>query len=323
VLLSCLAACGGAGKDDTATEPGPTGTGCASHSSTLVFTNSNNYSFTADLSLVQADVGAAADVTVDWSAFTEDFRGRPVIASEVDRVTISAYNIGQDELIAKINTNGVGMEDIRTFGQADPVDATSIPFSAFVTPLGSAWDYQGNFTPGFASTWVLTLWKQNELGTEEILSSKFVVPVADGPTTTTWANGDATLDFAPDLRAPPLCAAADAPPYGLNWASVTTDVFGKPYDAILGTQLRISHFAAGDLADVEDQLLQLDLAAEDTWYGDVFSTTAVDDLSIAATLDGAPFPGFTADGTWLVDIACVDISCFSPAPLILAVVDVE
>jgi hypothetical protein len=38
-------------------------------------------------------------------------------------------------------------------------------------------------------------------------------------------------------------------------------------------------------------------------------------LSDCTDADGAPFPGFSSDGTWLVGLSC--LACSSPAPLLL------
>jgi hypothetical protein len=133
------------------------------------------------------------------------------------------------------------------------------------------------------------------------------------------------LDFDVDLTsAAPIQTTADAPPYTLTWAAVTTDVNGAEFDDLLGDTLRITHLDVPDVASAEAVFLQLDIVADQMYFLDVYGDESVPDLSSAVSLpDGSPFPGFTSDGVWLVGIECTDISCFSPAPLLLAVVEAE
>jgi hypothetical protein len=315
LALSLLAACGRE-QDDT----GPFDGGTASPD--LVLRDENNYDFVASLALEKAPAAEGADVVVDWSGIDTDYRGRPFDPADVDQLTIAAIELDNEALVAAIDSNGLNQEDIIRYYQGFPDNQTSMTFGE-LSILGQPFDHEVEFVPGYSPSWLLTLWKEDARGVLEILSSQLVEPAPGAPAVAPWTNGTATLTFDPDLGAPPLRTVADAAAWSLDWSELTVDVNGAPYDPLLGDTLRIAHVAQSDPADVEADLLRLDLVADGTWFLEVFGLRTVEDLSAATALDGSPFPGFTADGTWLVGLECTQLSCFSPAPLALAVVEVE
>ncbi len=290
--------------------------------SDLSLHDENNYHFSVALDLSTAPAAAGTNVSVDWSGFTQDFRGRPVDPADLDRVTVASFQLDHATLLERIGSNSVLMADVGVYYQVDTVGATTAQFDQFAI-LGNAFPFETEFVEGFAPTWLMTLWKKNELGVLEIASSQFLDPVPGGPATLAWGNEVANLTFEPDLTQPVVCAAANSPPYSLDWSGVQTDVNGAPFDDLTATSLRISHLPSADLAEVAGQLLQLDLIADQTYYADVYATRRLEDLSTAVTLDGQAFPGFSSSGTWLVDFSCTLLECFSPAPVLLVVVQAD
>jgi len=311
-----LGACNGGDKDPDDT--GPSGGGV-----TLLVLDVNNYSYTANLSLTSVALEALADNTIDWSALTVDFRGRPVVPTDVDWVTLASIWLSQEELIEKIDTNTLLMSDVGDYREVYPVDATSVQFSD-LSVLGDAFPYDAEFVVDDELTWLLSVWKKNERGQQEILTSLFVVPSdTGGATSVNVANDSANITFEANLSDTPVVAPADAEAYGLNWTAVNTDVNGAEFDELLADTLRIAHLSESSEDDVQAVFLSLDIAADETYFLDIFADRSVDDLAAATAIDGTPFPGFTADGTWILSFECTDSSCFSPAPLFLTVVEVE
>ncbi len=309
----------GNGNDDT-------GTGTID-ATPLVFLDSNNYAYTAGLTLESTDLKARADATVEWAALDTDYRGRPVLPAEITRVTLTSFKVEHDRLIDLINTNGLVQDDIDNYREAFPFGVTEVTFEEDFTVLGNDFVPADDFFADPDGSWLLTLWKTNCLGNYEIVSSKFVVPVGgESNTGVSFTNDSALLVAEIDLSsAPAIPTVADASPYALNWAALENDVNGVPFDEYLGDMLRISHLPVETAEEAEALLLQLDVAADQIYYLNVYASLSVPNLVKAvATCDGlAPFPGFTTDGIWLVGIECTSEECFSPAPLALAVVEVE
>jgi len=81
------------------------------------------------------------------------------------------------------------------------------------------------------------------------------------------------------------------------------------------------------VAQVEEVFLRVDTEADELYYLSSLDGTPVvqgetdADLMLATDADGNPFPGFTTDGIWLLGIEC--LSCLSPAPLALSIVEVQ
>ncbi len=313
--VALLVACEGGGGGDPL-EPTPA-------SPDLVFTDANTYDFTATLELETTELAAGENIVIDWSGTSIDFRGRPFDPLDVDKVTIAAMDLDHDALIEAINLNSLQMESILTYYEVSPVAQTSVAFDAFTVIGVNTFPYAEDFVPGFAPSWLMSLWKENAQGVLEILSSSFVEPVPDAAGTLRWTDDLARLDFDPDLGAEPIRTVSGADAWSLDWSAVTVDVNGAPYDPLRGGTLRISHLPVADVESAEDALLQLDLVATEMYFADVFGLRAIEDLSAAQTNDGTSFSGFTTDGVWLVSIECTQLACFSPAPLLLAVVEVQ
>ncbi len=316
-VVLALSACNGdkdAGETD---EP-------AADGETLLFLDGNNYDYTATLELSSLDVQAGADCTVDWSGFTTDYRGRPVDPLEVSRVTLAAIRLDHDTLITRINDNSLTQGDIGDYREAYPSGVTSMQLSE-MSIIGADFIVAEDFVEDDRS-WLLTLWKDNDRGVSEILTSLFVVPLDTSTNTViSVTNTSATLTFDADLTtSAAIVTVADADAYALNWTGVNTDVHGATFDALKADTLRIAHLPVETVAEAEALFLQLDIAATETYYLTVFGVESVPDLSAAREIsDATPFPGFTSDGIWLLSFECTDLSCFSPAPLLLAVVEVQ
>jgi hypothetical protein len=314
LAIGAAAGCNGGG-DDTGGEP----------ATTVVLTDENNYSYTAELTLASTDLQSRSDATVDWSAIDTDYRGRPLDPTDVDRLTLASINANADELIDKINNNELIQSDVDNFREYfNESGGTSAQFSEF-TVLGDQFVPANEFVEDASVSWLLTLWKLNELDVYEILSSQIVVPTdASATTLVTFDNNSAILDFDADLStAPVVTTVAGTPPYALNWATLSEDVHGTEFDDLYADTLRISHLDVPDVAAAEEVFLQLDIAADEMYVAESYGVRSIPDLSVAESFDGEPFPGFTADGIWILTFECTDLSCFSPAPMFVAVVVAE
>jgi hypothetical protein len=168
---------------------------------------------------------------------------------------------------------------------------------------------------------MLTLWDLGRDGRDDILSSVFVVPTPGIETThVEFTDGSATFEFEADLHsAAPLRTATGYEAYTLDWSAVEVDASGHEYDVLQGDRLLVGHVASDDVTEVEAGFVRLTEEADALYRMDVRNATSAG-LGAALDAGGAPFPGFTTGGTWLVGVECT--LCTSPAPLILARVEV-
>lgn len=297
-----------------------TGTGNGVPDDALKFEQENNYSYTGDIVIGEVQVQSGADSMVDWCALTIDLRGRAVTdPSSVDQVLLAEFALSQEELMAKIETNDIYQNDSASQWLVVEPEACSVPMSQFEV-IGNVFDPSTYMVENADRTWLASVMNTPD-DRLDILMSTFVVPKGDSTNDVVTLDDDsATLTFEADLHsAPALQVAAGEVPW-VDWSGVSTDVNGAPYDPLLGDRLVIGKVPVATVEEAEDVFLRLDEEAEMLYFINVYGKTAAD-LSTATSADGAKFDGFTTDGIWFVGVEC--LTCTSPAPLILTVVEVS
>lgn len=317
--------------------------GCTSDplSGDLVFTDASNYTYEGELIAEEVAWAEGQDGTLDWSGFTTDMRGRSVDPASVAKLSLTAFSLDKAGVLSKVESNDLKMSDVRLYYEFDNTGEeggrTSADLSEF-SIIGNEFvpenDLLAHGPEDGDWTWMASVWSvspynavdsddDGEVDTEreEIITSVFVVPTA-GISATGYSFGvdTATFVFDPDLHsAESLRTSAGLDAYTLDWSLVTTDASGRDFDKKYGDQVIIGHVAE-EVSYVEDELARIHEVADAVYIADCYWETDVDLMS-ATSLDGTTFPGFTPGGTWLVGVECTQ--CTSPAPLILAVVEVE
>jgi hypothetical protein len=314
-IAASMAACtDSSNTDGTDTDP-------ASLSGDLVFTDANNYAYTADLTLDTFELAEGEDAMVDWSGLSADIQDRPIDPAAIQELSLAAFNLSKDEIREKVALNDLKQSDVLDYrlfeNEAGVTDCMMSDFSI----LGNDFRPENEWVAREGKTWIITLWAETEFGRVDIRSSAFVDPVkgATGDLVD-FTNTTANMDFTTDLQtSAPINTLTGQDSYTLDWSTVTTDSTFHDYDPLLGDQLLVGKVAASELSEVEDIFMQVMESAEELYLLDVYGLTDAN-LNDAETLDGTKFSGFTTDGIWLVGVGCN--SCTSPAPLILSVVNV-
>jgi hypothetical protein len=101
-------------------------------------------------------------------------------------------------------------------------------------------------------------------------------------------------------------------PWRLDWSGLTRDGQGAPFEPTRVDTVMVGRFEE-DLTGLEASFLDLEALAEELYAYPVSGGTTVD---LAALSEGS-FPGFAAEGTWILALRCS--SCANPAPLFLTV----
>jgi len=94
---------------------------------------------------------------------------------------------------------------------------------------------------------------------------------------------------------------------------MTINALGNEYLPQQITQAAVAHFATSSLADLENDFLNLRELASGWWETEVKIGQSIQ-LSTLLDESQAPFPGISADGTWLVALFCTTGNCNHPAP---------
>jgi hypothetical protein len=284
----------------------------------LVLLDTNNYIFAQTIGMRAVEVQPEADLTVDWSQLGIDLRGGHVDPAGIEELPLVKFDfvladlldqIGDDELDSQAAAAEVYLYSSpgTTLASASEFEITGIGFEPLL------------LTEDPTSTWTVSA-VDYPGGRLDLRMAVAIVPTATSTNTTVQLlDGDTTITVdALDLNRPPVSTTAGASRYSVDWSDVRIDVFGHAFDPLRGDELMVGRYD-GTIEDVEADFLQLDSELAELYRASVLGRTELDDLSEAVDEAGNPFPGFTADGTWLVGIGCT--TCSTPVPLYLAVVE--
>lgn len=310
LLLASLWACGGGDPDHTDPPPVP---------GDLTFTDAHNYAFFGDIEIGAVEVAAQADAALDWCALTTDIRGRAVAdPSGIDQLLLIELDMVQEEAEAKVERNALSAADAASAWLVLNPGGCTARFGDF-SILGNVFDPAAYFVEDPERSWLVSVVNTPD-GRLDILTSTFVVPTAGSVNDrVVVTDASATLTVDADLASADRLLAKEGATPMIDWSAVTADVYGKSYDDLQGDRLLLGKVPVGSIEEAEALFLQLDVVAETLYFLDVYGQTSAD-LTQATAADGAVFDGFSTDGIWLVGIEC--LTCTSPAPLLLGVVDV-
>jgi hypothetical protein len=332
--LALLCACSSDGGD-----PKDTSTSTAPLSGDLVLTDAQNYSYTGDYQVIEVPVASGVDSTICFDAVTTDIRGRPMDPTAIDEITLSNFYLTTEEITVKVVENSLDQGDVADYrevalDEGTHAGKTCVNLSDF-SIIGNPLIPETEFLESADNTWLATLWKESDNGRNDILMSVVVVPVeGEKNTAVNFSTESSVLTFDADLASLTTVQTSPNQDITVDWAGVTTDVSGFPFDVRLADRLVIGKVAGTDIDAIEANFLQLYEQADEVYFLDVYGLNFSEltdngnlirldengDPVLPRQLDGTPFTGFTTDGTWLMGFDCT--TCTSPAPVFLTVVDV-
>jgi hypothetical protein len=283
---------------------------------TLQFENANNYTFEGVLNAPRIPLAALTDATVEWSGLDADLQCHDLDPiADVDNVGLMVFPyLTADEVEEGLAIDSLQQVDMGLYLSHEPGEATQVTLSQ-LTFFGTAADIQTEFQAG-SGTWLVLLSTGTGVGVGSRMMA-FIEPEVDGPTTATITDGCSVLDYTVELEAlTPLDVPLDGP-WIVDWGGVTATGHGSPLLPTRVTSLKVARYDSLSLPDLEARFLDLDSLASQTWSVAHPSGTTDDLAAMTSAVDGAPFPGFDADGTWLLALMCD--SCPVPAPLALTV----
>lgn len=285
----------------------------------LVLTDSENYVYAGVLDVDAVAVDAGQDLTVDWSALGTDLRGRPVVPVDVAQLVLVAFVPSQTEVLAAVAANNLPQSDVADYRLFLNDDGVSSALLSEFSILGNDFDPSVELVDrdGIGSRAVIV--EDVVEGRTDILSLIFLTLVdSGGAASANIDDATAALDFQATLG--DSLRTSVGLNYTLDWSSVTTDGAGNAFDPSRADRLFIGHTSESTDAEIEDSFLSLLDDADAVYREDVYAQTSAE-LGAATDEEGTAFPGFTADGAWLIGLECTD--CTSPAPLALARVVVQ
>lgn len=278
----------------------------------------NNYSYDGALEIGSTPVASLGDPSFDWSDLTADFRGHELDpVADIDQAAMILFaNLTEEEVSEGLSTDSIDQASVTLYVSIDPGSSTSVRLSE-LTLFGNDVDVETYLEEG-SGTWLFLL----ATGTTPavgIRMAAFISPRADESNSdVVIENESSILDFSVDIQS--LDAAAvplHRPDLIVDWSGVTEDGRGQTISSGEVDRVLVGYYAGLDVSDLEEQILDLELIADELWYLDIAAVTN-QDLSLLESESGV-FPGVDDSGIWILVLQCM--TCSNPAPPVLTVLD--
>ena len=308
LLLGLLGACTGYVYDTANPEAPRAGR-------TVTLGDANNFRYSGIISLPEIPIAPHTDVTFDWSALSMDMQCHGVDpVADIDNISVMVFpHLTVPEVEDGLTYDTLQQVDLGLYIEQLAEAQTSMPLSA-LTFYGTDPKIL-KFTRDGSGTWLVLLTSGTQLavGTRALA---FFTPT-DGETNTEVPIGDScdVLDFDADLESLTRVPVNVEGPWPVSWLEVTQNGQGSPFNAGKIDRIMLARYADLERADLQARFLDLELIADDMWIQDLPGGAAAELSELTHTRTGAPFSGFTTDGTWLLALRCT--TCPNPAPLFL------
>lgn len=283
----------------------------------------HNYSSQSSLSIPAIETASAADLDICWEDVVSDLQCHELEPQhDLDTLALLRFaHLSEDEVEQELTSGQLAQSEVD--GYADYVldhESTCAKLSSltfFDTPI----DLKEEYVESDDRTYLLLLTK----GTTPGVGARtlvFLRPSANEPNTDVDVHtGCGMLEFSADLSSvEPLEVPADGP-WVIDWRDITRDGQGNDvvFEAIDGIQL--GFFAGKTIAELEEQILDLELIATASWTIALEGGRKADLAKARGRNGGGAFSGFDRDeeGVWLLGLMCS--SCQNPAPIVLAILE--
>lgn len=296
---------------------GPLGNGPLFGGGDIVVSDANNYFFRGTLDGPSTPVAELVDVSFSFSELAYDLQCHDVDPVEdIDDAALMVFPyLSEEEVEAGLETDTLQQVDLAIYLSFDPEDGTGGVLSDF-TFFGTEADVQLDFREG-SGTWLIVLSSGTQIGVGSRMFA-FLEPSSDEVSThVDIAGGCDVLEHEVDLDAlTPVDVEIDGP-WDLDFGALESTAQGVEFNPLKISEITVARYDA-DLADLEEQFLDLELIAEELYRMEHPAGTTAD-LGDLKSESGEPFTGFEGEGTWLLALQCG--TCSNPAPLFLTVLE--
>lgn len=284
-------------------------TGC---DKVIVLEDGNNYAYSGDVTIPAYLTAPATDVELCWDEVLNDIQCHDLDPTEdIDLVSLIRFpHLTEEDVEYKVSNDSLQQVDQDGYVELETKGGTCANLSElsfFGTPI----DVPNEYTTD--STYLLTI----STGTTTGLGTRvmaFLTPTeGEENTSVSLESGCGVLDFEGDIESLTSIPVKVDGPWVFDWSALTTNGLGNTLNLANVDGLLLGYYAGASTQDLQEQFLDLELIADNTWSTDLSGTTGYD---LAELPD---FTGFTADGTWILALTCS--TCANPAPLFLTVLE--
>ena len=304
--------------------------------SAVTLRDEQNYAFSSSLdisSMVVRGGSPIVDLTIDWSGVTRDFMGHEVNPlTDIDMVIITVWQLSQAEIIDMMNRDALDLKKlwgaIMTYPNDSFTQENLLDFTLYGNPITAPDDVRlrdsyfnaadPDYNPALHTHMVIAQTGDQQPGKNVRMLQFFTLDTNAAETRIDVTKDSAALSYTADLRSlERIPVAQGTPAISINWEYLTLNAAGREFIPTLVSRVVVAHYDM-TVCEIEDRFLDLETIHDQWYFADLGVVATEIDLSTLATVDGAPFPGITADGTWIVGLFCTN-ECSNPAPLFLTV----
>jgi len=307
-LLVALAGCNGKDDDTAECEPG-----------TVSLTDSNNFTYSGDLTLPVHTTVSAANVQICWDQLVNDLQCHGMDpTTEIDNVAMVRFPLlTHEEIEGGLSENDLNQADIGGYISYEPADGETCVNLDDMTLFGTEIDIADEYNLE-SESYLLLLATGTSIGVGTRMLA-FLDPSATSDNTEVDVeDGCSVLDFAADVQSseePLICGEGSWP---VEWSTLTADGLGNDLKLSDIDNLSLGFYEGADISDLESQFLDLEMIAT-TWWSLDLEEGVTADLAEATTDAGQAFDGFNGDGVYVLALRCTN--CYNPAPLFLTVLN--
>jgi hypothetical protein len=316
LLAACLGSSGGvAGCSDAdpweqGGAPGP-----------VLIVDTNNYRASVSLAIPTVETASGSDLDICWDAVTSDLSCHGVDpTADVNNVALLRFlNRSPEQVEQRLAQGTLAQSELDGYLDFQPAgDATCASLSS-LTLFGSQVDVQAEYTDRPEHTYLLVFARGTVPGVGA-LSMTFLQPASSSSTVDVAGNpGCGLLEFSANLTAIEPVEIPRAGPWVLDWSNLTRDGLGGDLAFERVDTVLVAFYADATVAELESQVVDLELVASSLWEIDHGGGHEVDLATARERDDGQLFTGFNQGraGVWLLALLCR--TCQSPAPLLLTI----
>lgn len=305
LMLACREEPVGSGPKSTTPEADPSGL--------VPLRDVNNYAYRGDIDVPSFPTVAGADIRFDWSGADNDLQCHDLDpVADIDNLSVLVLpNLDEAGVEAGLSNDTLQQADMGGYVSFTPGDATEAMLSAF-TFFGTDTDIEALHQLD-TGTWLLLVTSGTTLGVGARLLAIFSATADATATEVVLDPGCGILSFEADLQSLEPVPVLEDGPWLVDWSTLGVDGRGHDIEVTRIDELMVARYPGRTIEELEAGFLDLELVAEELWRLPLTGGTTAD-LAGMSNDDGV-FPGFAAEGPWILALRCT--TCSNPAPRFL------
>jgi hypothetical protein len=316
---ACLALLLSSGCESTAS----TGSSDNSARGNVLLLDEHNYGSTSSLSIPTIETAPEADLEICWPEALKDIRCHDVAPQgDIDTVALLRFlHLSEADVEVELTSGELKQSEVDGYLEyLTDHESTCARLSA-MTFFGTPIEIEEEYTESDDHTYLLLF----AAGTTPGVGAKtmvFVKPTADSTNTRVDAiTGCGFLDFSAELTSVEKLQIPEDGPWVVDWREVTRDSLGNDIVFESIDSVVVGFFEGMTLAEIEAQILDLELIATSMWEVELEGGRTADLAEARGRSGEGSFPGFAQDeeGVWMLALMCS--TCQNPSPIVLAVIE--